>query len=50
LIASKILAAGLATIAVFINKRRVLVFLNFWFTAVVIWNLAAIALQYSYSH
>jgi len=47
LLVSKILAAGLAAIAVFINKRRVLVFLNFWFSAVVVWNVIAIVLQYN---
>ncbi|HTQ56699.1 MAG TPA: DUF5658 family protein [Bryobacteraceae bacterium] len=46
LLISKILAAGLAAIAVFMHKKRVLVFLNFWFAAVVGWNLVAIALQY----
>lgn len=47
LIVSKILAAGLAAFAVFLNRKRVLVFLNFWFAAVVAWNLIAIYLQYS---
>jgi hypothetical protein len=45
LIVSKILAAGLAAFAVFLNKKRVLVFLNFWFAAVVAWNLIAIVRQ-----
>jgi Domain of unknown function (DUF5658) len=47
LIASKILAAGLAAIAVFLHRKRVLVFLNFWSAAVVAWNVIAIVLQYS---
>lgn len=45
LIISKILAAGLAAFAVFLHKKRVLVFLNFWFTALVAWNMLAIYLQ-----
>jgi hypothetical protein len=47
LIISKILAAILAAIAVFVNRKRILVFLNFWFAAVILWNLIAIYLQYS---
>jgi hypothetical protein len=47
LIISKILAAGLAAFAVFLNRKRLLVFLNFWFAAVVVWNMIAIFLQYS---
>lgn len=46
LIISKILAAGLAAFAVFLNRKRILVFLNIWFAGVVIWNLIAIGLQY----
>ena len=46
LIISKILAAGLAAFAVFLNRKRVLVFLNIWFVAVVAWNLLAIFLLY----
>ena len=45
LIISKILAAGLAAFAVFLNRKRVLVFLNIWFAGVVLWNLAAIGVQ-----
>jgi hypothetical protein len=45
LIISKIIAAGLAAFAVFLNRKRLLVFLNFWFAAVVVWNLIAICLQ-----
>ena len=45
LIISKILAAGLAAFAVFLNRKRILVFLNIWFGAVVGWNLVAIFLQ-----
>jgi hypothetical protein len=47
LIVSKILAAGLAAVAVFLNRKRILVFLNFWFAAVVGWNLIAIVLLYA---
>lgn len=47
LIISKILAAGLAAIAVFLNRKRLLVFLNFWFGAIVAWNLFAICMQYA---
>lgn len=47
LIISKILAAGLAAIAIFLNRKRLLVFLNIWFAAVVLWNLATIGLQYT---
>jgi len=44
LIISKILAAGLAAIAVFIHRKRMLVFLNIWFGGVVIWNVITIML------
>ena len=46
LIISKIIAAGLAAFAVFLNRKRVLVFLNIWFGAVVIWNMIEIVRQY----
>jgi hypothetical protein len=46
LLVSKILAAGLAAIAMFLHRKRILVFLNFWFAAVVAWNLFAICMQY----
>jgi len=49
LIVSKILAAGLAAFAVFLNRKRVLVFLNIWFAGVVGWNLIAIYVQYARS-
>jgi hypothetical protein len=49
LIVSKILAAGLAAIAVFLNRKRILVFLNIWFGAIVAWNVFAIILQYARS-
>ena len=48
LIISKIIAAGLAVVAVFLNRKRVLVFLNFWFAAVVAWNAIAIAVAYTW--
>ncbi len=47
LIISKILAAGLAAFAVFLNRKRMLIFLNIWFGAVVAWNLLAIVVQAS---
>lgn len=47
LIISKILAAGLAAVAVFLNRKRMLVFLNFWFAAIVAWNILAICLQFA---
>jgi hypothetical protein len=47
LLISKILAAGLAAFAMFLNRKRMLVFLNFWFAAVVVWNVIAIFLQYA---
>jgi len=47
LIISKILAAGLAAFAVFLNRKRLLVFLNFWFAAIVAWNMLAICLQFA---
>lgn len=45
LLVSKILAAGLAAFAVFLNRKRMLVFLNIWFAGVIIWNIVAIYLQ-----
>jgi uncharacterized protein DUF5658 len=47
LIVSKILAAAMAAVAVFLNKKRLLVFLNFWFAAVVVWNVFQIFLQWA---
>lgn len=47
LIISKIIAAGLAAFAVFLHRARLLVFLNFWFGAVVAWNVIAICLLYA---
>jgi len=47
LIISKILAAGLAAFAVFLNRKRILVFLNIWFGVVVGWNVITICLQYA---
>lgn len=47
LIISKIIAAGLAAFAVFLNRKRMLIFLNFWFGAVVGWNVIAICLLYA---
>ena len=47
LIVSKILAAALAAFAVFLNKKRLLVFLNFWFAGLVVWNIFQICLQWA---
>ena len=49
LIISKILAAGLAAFAVFLNRKRLLVFLNIWFGGVVLWNLFTIYQQFANS-
>jgi len=32
---------------VFLNRKRILVFLNVWFGAVVAWNVIAIVVQYA---
>jgi len=45
LIVSKIFAAGLAAFAVFLNRKRMLVFLNLWFGVVVAWNAIEIFRQ-----
>jgi hypothetical protein len=45
LLISKILAAGLAAFAVFLNRKRMLAFLNIWFAAVVAWNAIEILKQ-----
>jgi hypothetical protein len=50
LIISKIFAAGLAAFAVFLNRKRLLVFLNFWFAALVTWNVIAIVVQSGVRH
>ena len=42
LILSKIIAAGLAAMAIFLHRKRLIGFLNYWFAAVVTWNLIAI--------
>jgi hypothetical protein len=42
LIISKIIAAGLAAFAIFLNRKRLITFLNYWFAAVITWNLIAI--------
>lgn len=42
LVISKIIAAGLAAFAIFLNRKRLIVFLNYWFAAVITWNLVAI--------
>ena len=47
LLISKILAAGLAAFAVFLNRKRLLVFLNIWFAALVVWNAIEIVRQWA---
>ena len=42
LILLKIIAAGLAAFAIFLHRKRVILFLNYWFAAVITWNLIAI--------
>jgi hypothetical protein len=42
LLISKILAVALVATALKFRRTRVIVFLNYWFTAVVSWNLALI--------
>jgi hypothetical protein len=42
LVLSKVFAVILATAAFGFKRPRVIVFLNFWFAAVVTWNLAMI--------
>jgi len=42
---AKMLAVFLVTVAFLLNRRRLIVFVNFWFAAVVTWNLAMIFLQ-----
>jgi len=42
LILSKIIAAGLAAFAIFLHRKRIILFLNYWFAAVITWNLIAI--------
>jgi len=44
LIVSKLFAAFLAASALKLRRPRILVFLNYWFAAVVTWNLAMIAI------
>jgi hypothetical protein len=42
LVLSKVLALGLATAALMFNRERLVRFVNFWFVAVVGWNLVII--------
>jgi hypothetical protein len=42
LLLAKILAVALVAIALKLRRPRVVVFLNYWFAAVVTWNLGAI--------
>ena len=44
LIVSKLFAAFLAASALKLRRPRILVFLNYWFAAVVTWNLAMIVI------
>ncbi|HYW43597.1 MAG TPA: DUF5658 family protein [Bryobacteraceae bacterium] len=45
LLVSKILAVLLVSVALKFKRPRVVVFLNFWFAAVITWNLAMILLS-----
>ena len=42
LLFSKVLSVSLACAAFVFNRQRLIVFLNYWFSAVVTWNLFAI--------
>jgi len=42
LLIAKIIAVLLVTIAMKVKRPRIVVFLNFWFAAIVSWNLAII--------
>ncbi|HUP03446.1 MAG TPA: DUF5658 family protein [Bryobacteraceae bacterium] len=45
LIVSKLFAAFLAASALKLHRPRIVVFLNFWFAAVVTWNLTMIVIS-----
>ena len=36
---SKLVAVGLAAAAIWLNRPRVILFINYWFAALVAWNL-----------
>jgi hypothetical protein len=42
LLMAKLFAVMLVTIALKVHRPRIVVFLNYWFAAVVTWNLALI--------
>ena len=42
LLIAKILAVALVSLALRFKRPRIVVFLNYWFAAVVTWNLATI--------
>lgn len=51
LLIAKIIAVLLVSVAIKFKRPRVVVFLNYWFTAVVTWNLVIILwTQYSAAH
>jgi hypothetical protein len=41
---SKILAVGLACISIFLQKARLLKWINYWYATLVVWNLFVIIL------
>ena len=51
LLIAKIIAVMLVAIAVKVKRPRIVVFLNFWFAAIVSWNLVIILMtQWARSH
>jgi len=51
LLIAKIIAVMLVTIAMKLKRPRIVVFLNFWFAAIVSWNLVIILMsQWARSH
>lgn len=42
--ASKLVAFALAGICVWLNRRHVVRWINYWFAAIVVWNMILIAL------
>ncbi|HTM11936.1 MAG TPA: DUF5658 family protein [Bryobacteraceae bacterium] len=39
LVLSKIVAAGLATTCLLLRRRRLILWINYWYAAIVVWNL-----------
>jgi uncharacterized protein DUF5658 len=42
LIVSKIVAAGLAALCLLLNRRILIRYINYWYAALVVWNLVTI--------